>query len=84
MQTITNTPQPKAANLRRKCGDLLKVVKDNVTPSNKVEAMATLKLSRPTLDKYIHGNVSKLDTGMALLAFLQAKVDESNRRLAEI
>jgi hypothetical protein len=56
--------------------DKLSAIKDSVTPADRAAAEAEIPISRPTLDKYLSGDIVKVDTGEKLLRFLAARIKE--------
>jgi predicted site-specific integrase-resolvase len=73
-------------NLKEILANKLLVVSDNVSVQEKEEAMETLGISRPTLDKYLSGDIekiSKVETATELLQFLQEKVRQRIEKIRE-
>jgi hypothetical protein len=73
-------------NLKEILANKLLVVSDNVSVQEKEDAMISLGISRPTLDKYLSGDsekISKVDTATELLQFLQEKVRQRIEKIRE-
>lgn len=74
---------PKEININIK--ELLKekilLLNKNVTPEERAEAEKVIEISRPTLEKYLSGDIVKIETATRLVKFLNKKVQ---KRLTEI
>ena len=47
---------------------------ESITADEKIKAMDSVGISRPTLDKYLTGDIVKIDTATTLLEFLNKTV----------
>lgn len=65
-----------ATDLKKVFSKRLAELQPNVTGADKLEAQTTLKLSRPTLDKYLSGTIAKLDVAEKIYVFFLAKVNQ--------
>ena len=64
------------------CSDKLKALNNNVTPKDKVEAEK--HFSRPTIDKYLSGDVTKLQTAIDLIKFFDKKVNDRIKSISKM
>lgn len=68
METVKELLAEKLINLSK-----------GITADEKIQAMDFVGISRPTLDKYLTGDIVKIDTATILLEFLnkivQARID---------
>lgn len=71
-----------ATDLKKQFSKKLQELKPNVTGSDKLEAEKTLRISRPTIDKYLNGVVVKLDIAEPLYTFFSAKVNQRKDLIA--
>lgn len=55
----------------------------SVTPAEKVEAEAEVGLSKPTVDKYLAGDIRKIETATKLVQFFSKKVQERIEKIRE-
>lgn len=73
-------------NVKEILAKQLLIISDSISAPEKEEAMQSLGISRPTLDKYLSGDserVSKIDTATELLQFLQEKVRQRIEKIRE-
>jgi len=63
-------------NLIMTYGEKLKQLSPNVSLLDKVGAQSELKISRPTIDKYLNGNVVKMDTADRLIKFFTKRINK--------
>lgn len=56
----------------------------NITGQDKKDACTKLKVSRPTLDKYLSGEVPNVDTGLTILEFFNGKISKRMDRLKRV
>lgn len=73
-------------NVKEILAKQLFLISDNVSIQEKDDAMQSLRISRPTLDKYLSGDserISKVDTATELLQFLQEKVRQRIEKIRE-
>lgn len=70
-------------DLKTICAEKLGHLSNNITEKEKLEAQLSLPISRPTLDKYLKGDVIKIDTATQLIQFFTEKVNDRTRVLAE-
>ncbi len=68
-------------SIKEICNDKLTALEKNLTADDKQAAMAHCNISRPTLDKYLNGDVAKIDTATSLVAFLGERVNQRMREL---
>ena len=61
----------------------LSALKDSVTPADRELAESELPISRPTMDKYLSGDIVKIDTGERLLLFLSKRIKERIKSIRE-
>jgi hypothetical protein len=71
-------------DLKKAYSKKLELLRPNITGPDKTEACQELNISRPTLDKYLSGNVAKIDKADLLVKFLSAKVNQRIKDLKEI
>jgi hypothetical protein len=71
-------------DLKKASAKRIKELQRNVTGQDKTEACATLRISRPTLDKYLKGDISKVDTAISIVEFFEHKIKERITRLSEV
>ena len=66
-------------NVRELLAQKLIDLSDGITAEEKLQAMDCVGISRPTLDKYLTGDIGKIDIATSLLEFLkktvQARID---------
>lgn len=70
-------------DLKTMCAEKLELLSGNITTKEKLEAMINLPISKPTLDKYLKGDVIKIETATQLIQFFTEKVNERTRVLEE-
>lgn len=73
-------------NIKDILANKLSVISNSVSVQEKEDAMQTVGMSRPTLDKYLSGdsgNISKVDVATELLQFLQEKVKQRIEKIRE-
>lgn len=68
-------------NLKTVCSKRLKALGVNLTAQDKLDAMKELEISRPTLDKYLHGNAVKIETATKLIQFFEIRIQERKNEL---
>jgi len=66
-------------NVRDLIVQKLLTLSEGITPTDKAEAEAELPISKPTLDKYLNGEVVKIETAMKLITFFSQKVKERRK-----
>ncbi len=66
-----------------KYSDQLKSIAINVTPDDKKTVMNALRISRPTLDKYLQGKAAKVDTANLMLKFLTRRISAREKELLD-
>ena len=49
---------------------------NNISAADKLHAIKTVPISQPTLDKYLKGNLVKLDTAAKLIEVLTERVND--------
>jgi ribosomal protein S20 len=62
-------------------GQKLKELSANVSLKDKEDAIDELEISRPTIEKYLNGNVVKMDTADRLIKFFSKRII---KRMAEL
>ncbi len=70
-------------DLKTMCAEKLEFLSNNITPKEKAEAMVSLEISKPTLDKYLKGGMIKIETATKLIQFLTEKVNDRTKVLTE-
>lgn len=68
-------------DLKKTCEQKLQALIPNITPDDKKEVVSLKIVSRPTLDKYLDGEIVKIDTATTLIDFFTNKV---KTRLAQL
>jgi predicted DNA-binding protein (UPF0251 family) len=68
-------------DLKTVCADKLVALNNNITAKEKEEAVKGLGISRPTLDKYLKGDVPKIGTATVLIKHFTVKVNERIKEL---
>jgi hypothetical protein len=53
----------------------------SLTIEDRDEAMTVIGLSRPTLDKYMAGDIAKVETATRLVEFFSARIKERLKRI---
>jgi hypothetical protein len=71
-------------DLKKAYSRKLEALRPNVTGPEKTEACQKLGLSRPTLDKYLSGNVAKIDIADKIIKFLSKKVGHRIEELRKV
>lgn len=70
-------------NVRELLSEKISSLSSGLTAEEKVHAMESVGISRPTLDKYLSGDIVKIDTATQLFEFLrktvQARIDLINK-----
>ena len=56
----------------------------NIDVEDKVHAMQAADISRPTLDRYLKGEIIKQDTALKIIKVLTGRVNERYNTLKEI
>lgn len=70
-------------DLKTTCAKKLGLLSGNITEKEKLEAQINLPISRPTLDKYLKGDVAKIETATQLIQFFTEKVNDRTKVLSE-
>lgn len=78
MKTIENNIMD---DLKTICSKRLTSFDGNITAQDKLDAMEFADISRPTLDKYLNGDVPKIETATKLIQFFEGKVRERMKEL---
>lgn len=68
-------------DLRAECVDKLKSFDGNITGTDKVDACKELVISRPTLDKYLGGDISNIDTAISIIGFFNGRISKRREKL---
>jgi hypothetical protein len=68
-------------DLKTVCADKLVALNANITAEEKIEAVNILPISRPTLDKYLKGDVVKIGTATVMIKHFTGKVNERIKEL---
>jgi len=63
-------------DLKKACAKEIKQLLPNISGADKLEACVTCKISRPTLDKMLKGNISNIDKALDVIKFFRGKVEE--------
>lgn len=63
-------------DLKKACARKLESLKPNITGQDKLEAVLKTGISRPTIDKYLSGDVTKIDIADKLIKFFSRKVNQ--------
>lgn len=66
------------SNIKEYLAGKLKDFSNSISEDEKIEAMALCEITRPTLDRYLSGDIEKLakiDTATKLFQFLKEKVN---------
>jgi hypothetical protein len=61
-------------NVKELLAEKLIDLSKGITADEKIQAMESVGISRPTLDKYLTGDIVKIDTATTLLEFLNKTV----------
>jgi predicted transcriptional regulator len=61
-------------NLLTTYGEKLKQLSPNVSLQDKADAKKAVGISRPTIEKYLNGNVVKMDTADKLIKFFSKRI----------
>jgi hypothetical protein len=69
-------------DLKQQCSKKLIKLAANITNEDKDNAEKEIPVSRPTLDKYLKGDVVKLDIAVKLIKFLSARVKKNQKSIA--
>lgn len=64
------------------CSEKLQALNKNITPQDKIAAGGIC--SRPTLDKYLSGDVVKIQTAIDLINFFEKKVNDRIKSLSKM
>lgn len=70
-------------DLKKICAAKLKDLSKNITVEDRTEAESYVPMSRPTLDKYMLGDIANIDKATRLIKFLTDKVNERFEKLRE-
>lgn len=65
------------------CAEKLEVLSKNITSAEKIESLDIVGISRPTLDKYLNGDIVKIETATKLIQFFTGKVKDRLNELRE-
>ena len=68
-------------NLKETCSEKLALLSTNIDASDKLEAKRKLNLSMPTIDKYLSGDIIKIDTAVKLIGFFTRIVKKRTKDL---
>lgn len=71
----------ETTDLRTECIEKLKAFEGNITGPDKVDACSKLQISRPTLDKYLGGDISNIDTAIAIIEFFNGRISKRRKKL---
>lgn len=69
-------------DLKQQCSKKLIKLAANITNEDKDHAEKEIPVSRPTLDKYLKGDVVKLDIAVKLIKFLSTRVKKNQKSIA--
>lgn len=78
---------PRMDNIKGYLAGQLKYFNENVSEKEKVEALHTCQISRPTLERYLSGNpesLAKIDIATCLFEFFAIKVRDRIEYIREI
>jgi len=64
------------SDLKTTCIEKLITLAANITAEDKQDAMVACEISRPTLDKYLTGEVTKIETAISLIEFLTERFNQ--------
>ena len=68
-------------DLKKVCAKELAKLMPGITTAMKAEAERELPISRPTLDKYLKGDIVKVETATKLIRFFRNKIKEAMAEL---
>lgn len=68
-------------DLKKVCSKRLKALLPSLSGQDKVDATHELKISRPTLDKYLHRDIPKVETAIKLIQFFENRIKERKQEL---
>lgn len=68
-------------DLKQECSKTLKALSPNLTPVDKLNATTETGYSRPTVEKYLKGDVIKIEVATDLIKFFSGVV---NKRIKEL
>lgn len=70
-----------ATDLKKQCAAEIKKLLPNISATDRKEALLVLRISQPTLIKYLRGEISDIDRALEVIEFFRGKVDG---RLAQL
>jgi hypothetical protein len=82
-KTIDKHIQTMTTDLKKAYSKKLELLRPNLTGPDKTEACQELNISRPTIDKYLSGNVAKIDIADKIIKFLSERVNQRIKDLRE-
>lgn len=68
-------------DLKKQCAEKIRSLVPNIDTGDKSKASYELSISRPTLDKYLSGDISKIDTAITIINYFTRVVDRRKKNL---
>lgn len=72
------------SDVRTQLEEQLKAIGEVATPNDLKEAEIKLKVSKRTLDKYLQGNIVRLDTTLSLIEFFSERLSKRYQEIREV
>lgn len=72
------------ADLRKQLVKKLKTLDANITGQDKLDACRELPVSRPTLDKYLDGEVADVEKAVSIIEFFSHRITDRLKRIQAI
>ncbi len=74
----------KILSQNEKVANKLKFVASNLTRKDKSEFLKANKISSPTLNNYLAGNFSDLETALGIINWFSAKIEQREKAIAAL
>ena len=66
------------------CTDKIAALLPNITQADKLHTQKNIPISQPTLDKYLRGDITKLDTAIKIIEVLTGRVNDRYKELKAV
>ena len=66
------------------CGEKLESLVKNITVTDRTDAVTEIPISRPTLDRYLNGEIIKAETAIKLIRFFSNRITARMKELDAI
>lgn len=71
-------------DVKAMCAEKLLNISKNITVSDRSDSLQECDITRPTLDRYLRGDIVKIDTAMGLIKFFDKRISARVKELSKI